>query len=244
MLRKSINAMALIGVLYVNYLANALPIHGKNTGELSDLYPNLFVPAGITFSIWGLIYLLLIFFVAAQFVRRQMSSVNAIGWLFVISCLLNVSWILAWHYERLVLSLMIMIGLLASLAGINRALVKSEDTLARVTFGIYLGWICIATIANTTALLVSIQWSGFGISAVAWTILLIAAGAGIGIWLTRKLDNPFLALPVAWAFLGILLKRLEDHPPVAYVAAAALAAVLSVTFFMSSRRGKVDQQPF
>jgi len=30
-----------------------------STGDLSDLYPNLFTPAGLTFSIWGLIYLAL-----------------------------------------------------------------------------------------------------------------------------------------------------------------------------------------
>ena len=46
------NIVAFAGVLVVNYLANALPIGGNTTGALSDLYPNLFTPAGLTFSIW------------------------------------------------------------------------------------------------------------------------------------------------------------------------------------------------
>ena len=60
------NIAGLLFVLTMNGLANALPIAGKTTGELSDLYPNLFVPAGITFSIWGVIYLLLIGFIIIQ----------------------------------------------------------------------------------------------------------------------------------------------------------------------------------
>jgi hypothetical protein len=51
-------------MVIVNYLAVALSLNNKTTGELSDQHPNLFVPPGFTFSIWGVIYLLLaIFFV-------------------------------------------------------------------------------------------------------------------------------------------------------------------------------------
>jgi translocator protein len=57
-----------VAVIVINYLATSLPIGGMSTGELSDLYPNLFVPAGLTFSIWGLIYLFLLGFVVRQVV--------------------------------------------------------------------------------------------------------------------------------------------------------------------------------
>jgi hypothetical protein len=63
-----LNLIGIIGALVVNALANILPINGKNTGQLSDQYPNLFVPAGITFAIWGVIYILLIIFIIYQFV--------------------------------------------------------------------------------------------------------------------------------------------------------------------------------
>lgn len=64
---KSKNALMLkisvlisyLAMITVNFLANALPIAGRNTGEISDSYPNLFAPAGLTFAIWGLIYFLL-----------------------------------------------------------------------------------------------------------------------------------------------------------------------------------------
>jgi translocator protein len=58
-------------MIFMNYLANALPLGGRTTGELSTQYPNLFVPAGITFSIWGLIYLLLLGFCVLQFMAQN-----------------------------------------------------------------------------------------------------------------------------------------------------------------------------
>jgi hypothetical protein len=63
-----LNLLGFLGTIIVNGLANALPINNRTTGELSDQYPNLFVPAGLTFSIWGLIYILLAIFVVYQLI--------------------------------------------------------------------------------------------------------------------------------------------------------------------------------
>src|SRR4030043_1605754 len=100
-----LNLVGFLGSIIVNGLANALPLNNRNTGELSVLYPNLFVPAGLTFSIWGLIYLLLAIFVVYHLVSvsRKASEVPAfsqkIGILFFISCLANIGWIFAWDFE-------------------------------------------------------------------------------------------------------------------------------------------------
>lgn len=224
-MRKYLNVVFYILVLVVNYLANALPINGKNTGELSDQYANLFVPAGLTFSIWGVIYLLLLIQVLSMLSSRRSATEQSIGWWLVLNFILNASWILAWHYEQLVLSLVIMLSLLATLALKNRSLMGSTDTLARVTFGVYLGWICIATIANVTALLVFYGWHGAVFDEWIWTVLLILIGAGVVTWVMRQLSNPFLALAVCWAFLGIILKRSQDYPAIAIAAGVALAVV-------------------
>ena len=101
-----INVVAFAGMILMNYLANALPLGGKTTGQLSDQYPNLFTPAGITFSIWGVIYLLLLGFVFLQFRESHKNLSASIGWLFAIGCVLNALWIVAWHYEQLPLSLL------------------------------------------------------------------------------------------------------------------------------------------
>jgi hypothetical protein len=101
------NILAFLGTLAVNALANILPIGGRNTGEVSDLYPNLFTPAGLTFSVWSLIYALLAAFVVYQ-ARDLFSSsgkaaevVGRAGGFFILASLANMGWIFAWHHRRL-----------------------------------------------------------------------------------------------------------------------------------------------
>ncbi len=216
-------------MVYINYLANSLPINGKTTGQLSDAYPNLFVPSGITFSIWGIIYLLLAAYCVVQFSPASKEIAIKISWLFIISCVFNGLWILAWHYQKLPLSLLIMIGLLVSLIMINLQLKDLQMGILKATFGIYLGWICIATIANVTALLVNTGWGGMGISQQAWTIIMIAIGTLIVSLALMRINNPFIGLSVVWAFTGILIKRSVDYKSIVIAAAIGILVVAMVT---------------
>jgi hypothetical protein len=226
---KYLNLFFFIIMIVMNYLANALPLNNKTTGALSDGLPNLFVPAGLTFSIWGIIYLLLLGFCIVQFKASTHAVIANISWFFAISCLLNALWILAWHYQRLPLSLLIMAGMLVTLIYINMLIRDLPFGIIKPSFGIYLGWICIATIANVTALLVHYNWNGFSISEVAWTIIMISAGVLIASVTLLRLQNPFIGLSVIWAFIGIYIKRHDDYRNVAITAIVALVAVAAIT---------------
>jgi hypothetical protein len=219
------NIVLFIVMIVMNYLANALPLNNKTTGQLSDSFPNLFVPAGVTFSIWGIIYLLLLTFCLVQFAPSNQAAVSQIGWLFGLSCLFNALWIVTWHYERLPLSLVVMLGLLVSLIFINIAIREIPFGLVKAAFGVYLGWICIATIANVTALLVHYEWNGLGISEETWTIVMIAVGTLIVAVTLWRLSNPFIGLAVVWAFAGIMIKRQDDYRTIFIAAGIGLAIV-------------------
>jgi hypothetical protein len=218
-----LNLLGFLGTVVVNALANILPINNITTGALSDLYPNLFVPAGLTFAIWGLIYVLLGIFVIYPLipsVRRDPQKVNFIGRigpLFFISCLANIGWIFAWHYQIVHLSLVLMLILLGCLLVIYLRLNvgKSETTRAEryfvhLPFSVYLGWITIATIANVTALLVNIDWMRWGLTQQFWAVAVIIVGIAIALSVLFTRKDIFYCLVVDWALLGILLKRLSD----------------------------------
>lgn len=231
---KTINLIAFVFMIVMNYLANALPLNGKTTGQLSDTYPNLFVPAGITFSIWGVIYLLIAAFMVMQFFVGNAGIVNKIGWLFVLSSVLNGLWILTWHYQKLPLSLLVMLGMLLTLILINQQLKTEPFGIIKAAFGIYLGWICIATIANVTALLVNYSWGGFGLSEQTWTLVMIIVGLVITTFAIVRLNNPFIGLSVVWAFAGITIKRQTDYRAIFITAIVALllaALVVGLSFF-------------
>ena len=219
-----LNLIGFLGTVIVNGLANALPLNNRTTGELSDQYPNLFVPAGLTFSIWGVIYILLAIFViygliAAIKKNAQKSSfIENIGILFLISCLANIGWIFAWHYEVLPLSLILMLVLLGSLITIYLRLhigrsdsIRNEKYLVHLPFSVYLGWITIATIANVTALMVDVNWNAFG---QFWAVAVIIVGIAIALSVLFTRRDIYYCLVVDWALLGILLKRLADSTPV------------------------------
>lgn len=216
-----LNLLSFVSMVIVNYLAVTLPLNNKTTGVLSDQYPNLFVPVGLTFSIWGIIYLLLGIFIVYQLVYafkkdiQNSSFLEKIGILFFVSCLANFTWIFAWHFEMVPLSLFIMLILLISLIVIYQKLnigrseaSKSEKYLVHLPFSVYLGWITIATIANTTALLVNLNWNHFGLSEPFWTIAVIIIGILIAFFMLFYRKDIFYSLVVDWALLGILIKRL------------------------------------
>ncbi|UCG00068.1 MAG: tryptophan-rich sensory protein [Spirochaetaceae bacterium] len=232
---KSLNLLAFLATIAVNAMANALPINGKTTGELSDLYPNLFVPAGLTFSIWGVIYLLLAIFAVYQIAapsRNTTEFLQRIGPLFILASAANIGWIFLWHYQRVSASLIVMLVLLASLLAIYlrlgigaRTISWRERLLVQLPFSVYLGWITVATIANATAVLVHIGWNRFGASEVMWTVVVLIVATLITIAVLFTRNDLFYALVILWAFLGILIKRLAvDSPP-----SRAVLVTLAVT---------------
>ena len=233
---KYLNILLFAVMIVMNYLANALPINGKTTGELSDMYPNLFVPAGITFSIWGVIYLLLLGYCIIQFTGSNQTAILSVSWLFAATCVFNSMWILAWHYQKLPLSLVIMIGLLVTLIMINMRLITLDHGLMKAAFGVYLGWICIATIANVTALLVNAGWDALGLSEVTWTIIMISAGTIIVLLSVLNFRNAFIGLAVIWAFTGIIIKRQADHREIVIAAAIGIIIVAIVTILAFTRK--------
>jgi hypothetical protein len=228
---KFLNLGLFAAMVFMNYLANALPLNNKTTGELSGSFPNLFVPAGITFSIWGVIYLLLMVYCIIQFKNSNNAVSIAISWAFGISCMLNALWIVFWHYGKLPLSLIVMIGMLASLIYINMQIKDLPFGLIKASFGIYLGWICIATIANITTLLVHYNWTGFGLSEESWTIVMISAGAMIAGVSLLSFKNPFIAISVIWAFAGIILKRHYDYRSIVMTAGIGILILLIITAY-------------
>ncbi len=215
-----LNLLALVAVLVTNYLANALPIAGRNPAEVSDMFPTLFTPAGFTFSIWGIIYLLLIGFAIYQvrfFNKPAPIFLEKIGWLFVLSCAANVGWLLAFHHLQIGLSMLIMLVILGSLVAIyirinevGTTTSTAERWLVRLPFSVYLGWITVATIANASIFLSNLGWNGEPGDPQFWTVVVIAAAVIVGILALLKRRDFAFALVIVWALFGIYSKRMAN----------------------------------
>jgi len=239
------NIIAVIITIIVNGLANLLPIGGKNTAELSDNIPNLFVPAGITFAIWGIIYVLIILFaiyLAKDLFKKEKTVtpfIEKISYFFILASLANIIWIFLWHYEQVLLSLLAMLVLFVSLLFIylrlNIGIEKvslGEKLFVHIPISVYIGWITVATIANVTAVLVTIGWDGFGVSEEIWAMLVIIIAAIITILILIKRKDYAYSAVIVWALIGIYLKRSVVDPIYGLQTQIAYTALLGVIIIL------------
>lgn len=247
---KWMNIVAFAFTVIVNGLAGSTTIlGGKVTAEISDANPTLITPAGYVFSIWGIIYVLLGIFVVYQALPSQAAKDYhaEVGWLFVLSSLFNIVWLFLWQYEYLSLSVVLMFLLLATLIAIylrlnigkSKAALR-EKLAVHLPFSVYLGWITIASIANVSVTLVSVNWDGFGISQETWAVLIIAIALLITLLVTATRKDAAYGLVIIWALLGIAVKQ-SGYPNIVMtteISAIIIAIALALSIAVSRlRRG-------
>ncbi|WP_424494324.1 tryptophan-rich sensory protein [Salinimicrobium sp. GXAS 041] len=245
------NAIAFLVVVVMNYLANTGIFNGDTMGSVSAQYENLFTPAGYAFSIWGLIYIGLAGFIVYQ--GRSLFSgakesdevVDQIGWWFVISCIANCAWIVTWLYNYTGISVVIMIVLLFSLIKIilNTRMELDDLPLPSIAFlwwpfSLYSGWITLALIANVAAFLTKIDWDGFGISSVTWTIIMIGIAGILNLMITWTRNMREFALVGVWGLVGIAVANWNEAPVVQWWA----VIVASILFISSSYHGYKNRE--
>ena len=239
-LRQVLNWIGLAIVLAVNGLANALPLNGKTTGEISDNIPTLFTPAGYVFSIWSVIYLGLLAFALYQGRRSQATAEfqERIGYWFFVSCIFNSAWIVAWHYEQFPLSLAIMLGLLVSLLAIylrldigRRSVSAGENRAVHLPFSIYLGWISVATIANVSTVLYQWGWTGGALGPEVWTAIMVVIAGVLGIAMIVLRHEIGYPLVIVWALVGIWVARRAT--PLVANASAATAVIVALVLIVA-----------
>lgn len=257
-----LNTVTLAIMITLSYLTQTKQLSPLDVGEVSDKYETIFAPADLTFGIWGLIYLSLIAFCMYHLVNAFNSDksdqadtdIKAIGFLFIINTLATSVWLIAWVREAIGLSLLlifiqlltlILISVRAHIANPDRSLTNKVFT--QFPLSIYFGWICIATIANVSAFLVSINWSGLGISESNWVIIMIGAATLLSFFIIFVRRNFYFGLVILWSLYGIVLKR-QQVDPVEYqnviiAAWSAFVLVLIALLIRVVRANKFKTQP-
>ena len=234
--------LSVLVTLVVNVLANALPLNGQNTGQISDRFNVYFVPAGYVFSIWGLIYIGLIAYAIYQSLpsQRENPRLRATGWWIALGGLANSAWIFLWHYNQFPLTLVAMLTLLATLIvtylrlGIRRTAVTSGEKWAvHLPFSIYLGWITVATVANITDVVDFLKWDRFGIAPEIWMSIVLAAVLIVAVLMNFTRRDVAYSAVLLWALAGISVKQAAVPAVVipTWITFGLVALTLIVAFF-------------
>lgn len=253
---KILVVVTYLAMVAVNYLANTLPLNGRRTGDISDAYPSLFTPAGITFSVWGVIYLLLgahVLYQLGLFRDRpdspeQVALLNRIGVLFALSSVANTAWVFAWHYDLIPLSAVLITVILVCLAlivtTVRRAtLVGRQRWLIGVPFSVYFGWTTVAVVANMTVLLVWAKWDGFGIADSTWAATMVLVAMGIGTLTMLRNRDVAYGLVLIWAYVGILLRQSSPQDLDGRYPQIIAAAIASLVIFVLAEATILRRRP-
>ncbi len=230
--------------LYVNYLAGTGYLNNITTGEVSARFPTLFTPAGFTFAIWGVIYLLNVLFVFYQLYKMLRDpaqlDVGLVG-LFILICLTNAVWIFTWHLLKIGLALLLMLVILTLLVAAYRRVRGStpgsgEYFFEKINFSVYLGWISVATVANTAILFISKGLFTSGLIPALFTGVIIIVVAALALWIILKEGDIFFGLVILWASYGIVMARsAEQTDYAAAISVVALVAMILIFFSMLIR---------
>ncbi|MBI5951564.1 MAG: tryptophan-rich sensory protein [Chloroflexi bacterium] len=246
-LRQITNVVSVIIALTVNILASTLPLNGQNTGEISDRFQVYFVPAGYVFAIWGLIYIgwIAFAFYQSQPAQKENPRLRRLGYFFALSGVFNAAWLVCWHYNLFGLSVLVMFTLLGLLIASYLALnvggspvSAAEKWMVDIPFSVYLGWVSVATIANVTSWLYSVNWAGFGLAPQVWAVVMLVVAVIVGLLMMLSRRDSGFAFVLVWSFTGIALKQ-AGTPLVAYSAWAVAVFALGLAVYGIIQRRRV-----
>lgn len=244
--------IAILATLVVNALSNFFPPQGLNIGAIANtlLQGVRITPANYAFAIWGLIYLGLIAYGLYQLqpAQRCNPTIRRVDWLLIMACLAQIAWVYLFTLRQFWLSVVAMLAILLPLIGAYRQLgigtvpvSRDRQWRAQVPFSIYLGWISVATVVNIASALYSAGWDGSGLSAEAWTaLMLIVSGMIAAIVVLQRADVAFTSVFV-WAYIAIAVR--QWNTPLIWVTAATAAATLVALLVWSTRRRESRKVP-
>ena len=231
-----INFISLLFVFLFNFLTGTGVINNLSQKEISDMFPTAITPAPFAFSIWGVIYtfvaiaIILILFRYKE--KEYNDTVKAISYWFLLSSIANVLWTVSFAYLQIALSTLLIFILLFSLVMILKQLSKLDPPIKSIfplAFGMYAGWVLIASVLNVAVTLVQLKWSAFGLDETVWANIILAVSVIIVLMVTMNTKNIVIPLPVAWAYYAIYIKTNF------MVALIGMILLVSITIYQAVR---------
>ncbi len=244
-----------LGVYLVTIAINAMGATGLinrlSQKQVSDRYDTFITPSPAAFSIWGVIYTLLLVSLVYLIIRHRepgaAKATETISLPFWLSSAANILWIVTFSFEWIGVSTLMIFAFVIILALLNLKLKwisGKERSLLALTFGLYNGWLLIASVVNTAAYLVQVKWAAFGLAPDTWAVIILSASILITAGIQIRLRNAMLTLPIAWAYFGIWQRHgaqgafAGQYPAVlaaSLIGSALLILIAAAVFWLNGR---------
>lgn len=194
-------------------------------------------PASPAFSIWTVIYVLLIAYTVWQALpsQRGRERQRALGWWIAATAVLNGTWLVLAQFATLPLTVAGIFLLLIALCitFVQTVRFPAEGVIDSVLIdgatGLHLGWVALASVANTAAWLTAVGPGSWAEFAGIWgVIVLVVVGIiGVGIaWASEWRVAPGIAM--GWGLAWIAVGRLQGEPASGVIGVTAIIVAIVV----------------
>ncbi len=239
---------AYIVMVTCNVLFEALRLGGVTSAEVSASVFAWFTPAGYVFAIWGLIYVALFAWLVNCTRRETRAAMDAAGitsmisGLFVVSCALNVTWLILFHLRQAVASLFVIVFLWIALVALYR-IVREHDAPSRVAgilnwapISIYAAWLTVAVIANASHVATRISGAAVPLVGEVSTLVLAVVVLAAGYLMRKRYDDPAFQLVFLWAIIGVGVHLMGVSISTSLILFALSVGAAFITYFMPDGR--------
>ncbi|MBU1369918.1 MAG: tryptophan-rich sensory protein, partial [Bacteroidetes bacterium] len=225
----SLHLTVVSALIFWNYYSNTGAINNKTVGSVSDNLDNLFTPAGYAFAIWGVIYLGLLVLGIYMVVRAfnddgHNAFIAKAAPTLILAHLGNAIWLWFWLNEATGISVIVMgfILIMLILTVLRLNMQRWDAPLKFIALvwwpiDLYFGWISVATIANISAYLGKLNWTG-GISELNWTIIMISIASLLALFMIFTRNMREYAGVFIWAFIAIAVRHFDQIPAIFWTA--------------------------
>ena len=241
---QAANILAIIITIVVNAVVEIIPVNGVTSKDVSDAYPSLFTPPGYVFSIWSVIYTLLIVFLIYQALpsQREASYLKTTAMFFVLGGLINTTWLILFHYSYgqpgiyvftpiLIVSFLVLMLYTYVKLGIGTAHVPIRQKIAvHLPISVYAGWVSLAVIANIASVLNVISPGIPLATQELMTAMVIIVALVLALLMLVMRRNAAYGLVVVWAAIGISTKPCSV--PIIYFAAMGTVTIILLAILL------------
>jgi hypothetical protein len=228
----------------------------------SKVEPVYFLPFGLTFAIWGLIFSTGLAYAIYQLLPSQRSRIlhERIGWWIALNAALTALWNLTagqsgregtpeFQPIYVVLTVFIIVGMLFSLTkvyiilrNVDAELTSGDRWFVQLPVTLFFAWLNVAVIANTTAALNALGFTGEPYGAL-WALAMLIIATILASFIIRysqvNAGTIVYATVIVWALIGIFFNNVNRSTLVSAVCVVASIILILVTIFHFSRRNQL-----
>lgn len=190
-------------------------------------------PAGYAFSIWGVIYLWLVFHGGFGLLRRaEDPNWDATRWPVFISLGVGASWLSVAQVSPVMATILIWVMLVSAVVALFRAS-GPDRWLLQAPIAVYAGWLTAASFVS-----VGLLGAGYGVAfgQIGWAWVALGAAIACAAIVQKRLPHaPEYAVPILWALVAVAVANWSNQFAVALFALTGTVGLLSLVLLHRAR---------